>query len=303
MESLLEVLDKAQKLASDFSNENMFADTEFTAVNPITPDKYVGVESDKPKNWKKPKDMPRRPLSAYNLFFKSERQKIVSSMSSDMHQEGRKKKALGIGFAGLARVIASRWKLLESEDKSAFEEQARMEKLRYRNQVSVWKSKQAIKKCSKSSSLTCIKDLLKPTSDVTMSIDCSTFDASDITARSLKQLMRDENIGGQQTHFKNDTGGQKYPIPDLPLSESGSVSLAHGNANNDNGFDQRSCPSIVEPVLDDNFFRSNYDPYADSCWKALVSNFHFESGRSTEQVQDYVDELADFMETMEKECF
>lgn len=299
MENLLEVLDKAQKLASDFSNENMFADTEFTVVNPITPDKYAGFEIDKPKNWKKPKDMPRRPLSAYNLFFKSERQKIVSSISSNVHQKGRNKKALGIGFAGLARVIASRWKLLESEDKFAFEEQAKLEKLRYRNQISVWKSKQAIKKCSKSATLTCIKDLFKPTSDVTMSIDCATCNTSDVTARSHNKQLK---------HFQDDTGRQNYPIPDLPLSGTESVSspsidCPHDNESNDYSFDTSSCPSVVEPVLEDNFFRSNNEPYADSCWKVLVSNLHFESGRPTEPVQDYVDELAAFMETMEKECF
>jgi HMG-box domain len=312
MESLLEVLNKAQKLALDFSNENMYADTqsEFISVNSITPGKGgtpqgIGVENEKPKNWKKPKDMPRRPLSAYNLFFKSERQKIVSSISSGTPQEGKSKKALGIGFAGLARVIASKWKVLESEEKSAFEEQARLEKLRYRNQISVWKSTKAIKKCSKKAKLTSIKDSMKPVSDATISIDCSAFDASDITARSLNKLLQDENLRAQQTQFKNDTGHQMDPIPDLPLSGTRSVSLTsmdcpYGNPNNDDIFGQ---PAVIEPVLEDNFLSSNDEPYPDSCWKVLVSNLRFESGPSTEQVLDYVDDLADFMETMERECF
>ena len=121
--------------------------------------------------WKKPKDMPRRPLSAYNLFFKAEREKLIgeresnavsagpelgeegkateqdsSVLSSSVHvvspetkKKGQKK---GIGFANLAKTIASKWKTLDPKSKEPFEKQAAIDKQRYDEAVAKWRVKQ-----------------------------------------------------------------------------------------------------------------------------------------------------------------
>lgn len=117
------------------------------------------VEADK-RPWRKPDEKPKRPLSAYNLFFQLERQRLISdsidtspytaedvaniSIAHKMKKEKRRhRKTHGkISFADLARTIAQKWKALQAADKVVFEERAEIEKARYKEDLEEWNIKQ-----------------------------------------------------------------------------------------------------------------------------------------------------------------
>jgi len=69
---------------------------------------------------------PKRPLSAYNLFFKHQRQILLSS-------HGR------MGFQDLARNIASKWKDVDPKSCSVFQSIASKDRIRYKKEISEWK--------------------------------------------------------------------------------------------------------------------------------------------------------------------
>jgi hypothetical protein len=88
----------------------------------------------KKRRAKKPDDMPRRPLSAYNIFFQNQRRMIVNGESSmpftlqtprapratrcrkRLHRKMHGK----IGFVDLAKTIGRKWKSLNVEEKKPY---------------------------------------------------------------------------------------------------------------------------------------------------------------------------------------
>lgn len=130
--------------------------------------------------WKKPKDMPKRPLSAYNLFFQHERQRILSEAqevevraqeasrthesmvsqeigqmqqltvteSSQNEASRRHLKSSGIGFANLGKAIGAKWKDLDPALKAPFEAQAAKEKERYDKEMSGWRAQKKLEKAA-----------------------------------------------------------------------------------------------------------------------------------------------------------
>jgi len=104
---------------------------------------------------KKPKDMPKRPLSAYNIFFREERSKILSaipgkekghsSTSNDEGASGKRKPHGKIGFEHLAKVIGRRWKVQPPCVVDHYRAQADQDMVRYKAEMRAYKNALAAK--------------------------------------------------------------------------------------------------------------------------------------------------------------
>lgn len=102
---------------------------------------------------KKHKDKPKRPLSAYNIFFKEERQRILdnlpeSSTTPDAASEEKPKRKRAhkphgkIGFENLAKLIGERWHSLNPESADYYRKLAEEDSLRYRSEMEAYLTKQ-----------------------------------------------------------------------------------------------------------------------------------------------------------------
>jgi len=79
---------------------------------------------------KKPKGMPKRGLSAYNLYFQCERQRMME----DTSEEGGSK----LSFEELGKIIGKRWRELPLPNRKVFEELAAKDSARYRKEMEVF---------------------------------------------------------------------------------------------------------------------------------------------------------------------
>eukprot|EP00934_Nitzschia_sp_Nitz4_P008188 Nitzschia sp. Nitz4//scaffold112_size70979//28361//29865//NITZ4_005901-RA/size70979-snap-gene-0.131-mRNA-1//1//CDS//3329533262//8178//frame0 len=86
---------------------------------------------------KKPKGMPKRPLSAYNLYFQSARAKILATAEG----EGQK-----IGFEGLGKIIGKKWRDISAADRKVYETLAEKDGERYRKEMEAFNELKAKRK-------------------------------------------------------------------------------------------------------------------------------------------------------------
>ena len=116
-----------EKKAMDDPKEPSKASADESSTTTTTPVKK--------RRAKKPDDMPRRPLSAYNIFFQNQRRMIVNgdvSVPSLTLPIPRAPRATGcrkrlhrkmhgkIGFVDLAKTIGKRWRSLSDEEKKPY---------------------------------------------------------------------------------------------------------------------------------------------------------------------------------------
>lgn len=136
------IAEEAQHLELDSSESQQGEDKKMTA-GPVVPSKNKRKRKPPLVAWKKPKDMPRRPLSGYNIFFKEQRENILTMAREESGSKSKKaKKSPGIGFANLAKRIASKWKEIPPESRTPYKAQADIEKDRYNKEMLVWRAKQ-----------------------------------------------------------------------------------------------------------------------------------------------------------------
>jgi hypothetical protein len=92
--------------------------------------------------WKKPKNAPKRYLSAYNLFFSEERRRV--------HAESDQR----IGFSGLGKMIGQRWTTLTHEQREPYYTMAEKDIGRYREEMKMYEDNRRKKYGRFSSSVT-----------------------------------------------------------------------------------------------------------------------------------------------------
>jgi hypothetical protein len=97
----------------------------------------------KKRKWRKPKDMPKRPLSAYNIFFQNERKQLACGKAAD---DAERSSCTSMGFAGLAQNVASKWRSLDSSARAYYEAEAGKDQVRYRQEVDEWKRRKEDRK-------------------------------------------------------------------------------------------------------------------------------------------------------------
>ena len=90
-------------------------------------------------------EKPKRPLSAYNLFFQSERKKLLHTLPT--RPQGKPRHSHGkCGFANMAKIIAKKWKNgeIDAQDRVLFEQMAQKERLRYKREMSEYKKQKLL---------------------------------------------------------------------------------------------------------------------------------------------------------------
>jgi len=111
---------------------------------------------------KKPKDKPKRPLSAYNFFFKEEREKILKVVlaedpekvendpdSADHINEEMmtrlKKEGGKVSFEEMGKLIGQRWKNIDPDRLAKYSEMAAEDTERYKKDMQAYNSRQEAK--------------------------------------------------------------------------------------------------------------------------------------------------------------
>ena len=99
-------------------------------------------------------DPPRRPLSAYNFFFKAERARILGvDDDDDCDLDGQDDEAAAkkrkhrktpgmIGFRQLANHVGERWRSLSTEEKIPYQKKFEQDRIRYKTEMKAWEDAQ-----------------------------------------------------------------------------------------------------------------------------------------------------------------
>ncbi len=98
---------------------------------------------------KKPKDMPRRPLSAYNIFFKEERARMLGgghvSKAIPLGDDDSAEASGKVSFETMAKTIGKKWKELPAPNLERFKDLARQDMERYRQEMDDYHKNLALK--------------------------------------------------------------------------------------------------------------------------------------------------------------
>lgn len=183
---------------------------------------------------KKPKDKPKRPLSAYNIFFREERANILAQtetpgggrdadesaklgdgkVGAQRPKKKRKKIPHGkVTFENLAKMIGSRWKEMPPSRLRYYQDLADRDTIRYEEEMTTWsqKMREAKAKMAKEMEEKRKLELSMPMCDEEES-DKAKKQAGDDKKKSSKPDESDVNVG---LHV-----GQRHDQPSSHMSNS-----------------------------------------------------------------------------------
>jgi HMG-box domain len=152
---------------------------------------------------------PKRPLSAYNFFFKTERAKILTEIP-DVAKERKPRRSHGkIGFKDLATRISYSWKSLSIEERAIFYEMAASDKKRYVIAKKEWHDS-ANKGCSGAAVRQATRGHLDELLGYQPNIEVESVDRNQITFPLLSNLQR--GIHPEPDQQNNPVGKQELPV-------------------------------------------------------------------------------------------
>ena len=183
-----------------------------TAASTKKKSEYIPISRRK----KKPKGMPKRPLSAYNLYFQAERTKIIANQ-----QEGNGPR---IGFEGLGKIIGKQWRDLSSIDKKDYEKLAKKDSERYRKEMDIYHEMKAKRFEEEDRRAALHTPVLSGIASSTTSVEASSFDANFVKRQASLQMVQVGEGFGNSVLFSHPPESMVSAISSLP---TGTASVSY----------------------------------------------------------------------------
>ena len=212
---------------------------------------------------KKQKDAstPRRPLSAYNIYFKLVRPVLIETHERgekqpdfDTHLENAiksgKTKAQGALFQAASRTLAERWKDMSPTERHPFEEQAQEEMKKYKIQLGAFEMKKAMEEKSQKSNGIKLKEAPKRTP----SSSASGNDGSSSARTSTKGVVmpQQSNLSDSEATTISSKSDPSNKQGKVFVQQSSGVFMNNNSSNNNNSnnyYNNSSCYSESAPLF------------------------------------------------------